>query len=90
MAAEMDSDVINRVRIPSNLNSELDCFFSSLKLRVLKEAVRRAAARTRTADVCVLQKDDLLAVAQEAFAEAATGLDKALSPKELAHVRRAS
>ena len=90
MAVEMDSSVLDRVRIPSNLKSDLDQYFSSLKMQILEKAVRRAAARTTTDEYCVLQKDDLLATAQEAFREAAIGLNKALSPNEPKHVRRAS
>ncbi len=90
MAIETDSEVLDRVRIPSNLKSDLDRFFSSLKMQVLEQAVRRAAARTTTDKVCVLQNDDLLTTAQEAFTEAAIGLNKALSPNEPIHVRKAS
>ncbi len=90
MADEMNSGVLHRVRIPSNLKSDLDQYFSCLKLQVLEEAIRRAGARTKTDEVCVLQKDDLLTSAQEAFTEAAIGLIKALSPDEPNNVRRAS
>ena len=90
MVVEMDSGVLDRVRIGSNLKSDLDQYFSSLKLQVLEGAVRRAAARTKTDDVYVLQKDDLLISAHEAFAKAAIGLNRALSPDEPNNVRRAS
>lgn len=90
MAVEMDSGVIDRVRIPSNLKSELDQFCSSLKMQVLKRAVRKAEARAARDEVCVLQKDDILATAQDAFTQAAIGLNKALSPDEPNNVRRAS
>ena len=90
MAVEMDSSAGDRVRIPSNLKSDLDQFFSSLKLQVLERAVRQAATRTAPDEVCVLQEEDILAIAQDAFREAAFGLNKALSPDESNNVRRAS
>jgi len=81
---------ITRVRIPAGLNADFDGFFSALKLRVLHNAVLRASARGAETDDFGLVSEDLLAAADEAFSKASTELKKALSSRELRHVRRAS
>ncbi len=87
---EQDASAAGQVRIPSVLNANLDQFFSALKLRILDEAVRRTSKRTTVDEVGVLQEKDLVAVAQVALTEAASELDRAFSPRESIHVRRAS
>jgi hypothetical protein len=46
--------------------------------------------RAETDDVCSLQSQDLVAVAQVALRDAASELDEAFLTSELRHVRRAS
>lgn len=87
---EQNASAAVQVRIPSELNENLDKFFSALKLRILDEAVRRTSQRTNMDDAGVLQEEDLVAVAQVALAEAASDLHQEFSPRESIHVRRAS
>ncbi len=90
MARENNADEFAQLRIPAELNASFDQFFSVLKRRILDQAVRRASLRAETGDVCLLQAQDLVAVAQVALRDAASELDEVFSPNELHHVRRAS
>lgn len=90
MARENNASKVVQLRIPAELNASFDQFFSTLKLRILDEAVRRASVRAETDDVCSLQAQDLVAVAQVALRDAASELDEAFLTSELRHVRRAS
>ncbi len=90
MTREKMTGEIAQVRIPSELNASFDRFFSVLKRGILDQAVRRASLRAGADEVCVLQEEDLVAVAQAVLKDAASELDDAFSPSELHHVRRAS
>ena len=90
MSATQVNGDFGRIRIPADLNERLDCFFSTLKLRVLEKAVRRASTRTNPNEDGELQQEDLAATAHEALAGAAIELNKALVLRELPYVRRAS
>ena len=90
MAFEQGITEVAQVRIPADLNAQLDEFFSSLKLRILEEAVLKASIRTGTDPICVLHREELVETAQVALAEAAAELDDAFAPREFNHVRRAS
>jgi hypothetical protein len=78
------------VRIPSDLHANLGRFFSELKQEILRQACLRAAARTDDDEVCILQPDDVAAIAAQQLEEAAATLEKAFASQELKHVRRAS
>ena len=90
MSVEQENLRIDQVRIPAELNARLSRFFSDLQRRILEKAVRQASTRTSTDEFCVLRTEDLIATAHGALTEAATELNKALSPGEPEHVRRAS
>jgi hypothetical protein len=90
MPIKQKKNKIEKVRIAASLNADFDGFFSALKLRILHNAVLRASTRGTETDNVRLVAEDLVKAAQEAFPKAGTELNKALSPRELRHVRRAS
>ncbi len=79
-----------QVHIPSDLLASLDEFFSTLKRTVIRQSCAQAVARRSEDEASIVTKDDVVASARAALTEAAPALDKALTPREPFHVRRAS
>ena len=90
MVVHHESCDLGSVRIPAELNATLSQFFAELQSRIIEKAVRRAAARAIPEQAIVVQREELVQSAQEAFAETAGQLNETFSVSELKHVRRAS
>ena len=89
MSRDHELSELNDVRIPGELLRSLNQLTSDFQTRILRQAARRAAAKSANRP-CVLGKDDLTESIQAAFREGPAEWLKALSPDELSHVRRAS
>ena len=89
MSRDHDLDELSDVRIPASLLNLLSQMTSDFKMRILRQALRRAVARSANRK-CVLSKDDLSESIQAAFREGPSEWLKAFAPDESSHVRRAS
>ena len=90
MSGDRDERDLDSVRIPSELHDLVGRFFSELKQETIRKACLRAIARVDEDEVCVLQSDDVVAVARKSLSDASTTADKMIGQQELNNVRRAS
>lgn len=88
MPEQLTSDDLARVRIPAELNRELDRFCSALKAQALEAAVRRAAGRSD--GTVVLQQEEMAECLRDVLSNCISNVSVILPPVESPHVRIAS
>ncbi len=87
MASEENLD---KVRIPSELHAQVSRFLSGLQRQIIHEAARRAWQHRTDDKSCFVEKEDIVASAQAAFAGVTSKLEQALTYQGPRHVRKAS
>ena len=88
MSIQLTSDDLARVRIPAELNRELDRFCSALKVQALEAAVRRAAGRSD--GIVVVQLEDMTECLRDVLNNSISNVSVILPSVESPHVRIAS
>lgn len=88
MSVQLTLDDLARVRIPAELNRELDQFYSALKAQTLEAAVRRAAGRS--GGVVAVQQEDITECLRDVLNNSISSVSVIFPPVESTHVRIAS
>ena len=83
MSVQLTSDDLARVRIPAELNRELDQFCSALKAQTLEAAVRRAADRSD--GIVVIQQEEMTECLRDILNISISNVSVILPPVESPH-----
>ena len=86
--AKLSRERLDRVRFSSELFRRLGRFFSSLEVKILKAAARRAATRVGDSGYEHVSEQDILHSAQLLLPGAVSDLADAMGQHETSYVRR--